>query len=47
MPERDEDLVPARMLNEWVYCPRLFHFMPKAGATTGAPSWRRRWCHSA
>lgn len=27
MPERDDDLLPARMLNEWVYCPRLFHFM--------------------
>jgi len=25
------DLLPVRMLNEFVYCPRLFHFMHVAG----------------
>lgn len=24
MPERDEALIPARMVNEFTYCPRLF-----------------------
>lgn len=31
-PEDDEqDLLPVRMLNEFVYCPRLFHFMQVEG----------------
>lgn len=28
----DEDLLPARMVNEFVYCPRLFYLdMPNPG----------------
>src|SRR5690606_16731521 len=31
-PDRDTpDLLPVRMLNEFVYCPRLFHFMHVEG----------------
>ena len=29
--ESDEDLLPVRMLNEFVYCPRLFHLMHVEG----------------
>ena len=30
-PDAESDLLPVRMLNEYVYCPRLFHFMHVEG----------------
>lgn len=44
----DETLIPARHLNEWVYCPRLFHlehvqriFVESAETVTGSGEHRR------
>jgi hypothetical protein len=30
-PTQPPDLLPVRMLNEYAYCPRLFHFMHVEG----------------
>jgi len=30
-PDKERDLLPVRMLNEYVYCPRLFHLMQVEG----------------
>jgi hypothetical protein len=31
--DAEPDLLPVRMLNEYVYCPRLFHLMHVEGRT--------------
>lgn len=42
-----DELVPVRMLNEWVYCPRLFYLMHVEGQmAANADVWKGRYRHA-
>lgn len=42
-----DDLIPVRMLNEWVYCPRLFSMMHVEGLMeANADVWKGRYRHA-
>ena len=45
--EHEAALIPARMLNEWVYCPRLFYLMHVEGLMeANADVWQGRFRHA-